>query len=202
MQALSQVLVALAASSLFVFAVTRNLIVSGIAGVISLVFYDLAMAVIHENLSMYVAHFPLCIVFYTAYLVLSVSFTRFSPRLEERPRLPGVAIGIFSVLVLIIIFYVMMYLAPLPSGIKIYHAYMIAFLSAALLIVSLVRDIAKMGLALLACVWFAHTAIPEAFALYMSVLCIVSIFVVGATVYYAYKEYNSRNVDLMVKLRL
>ena len=202
MQTLPQILTALAAASLFVFATTRNLVVSGIAGVLSLVFYDLAVVFMHGDVSTYVCHLPLYLMFYASYLVLSVSFTRYSPKIEEKPRLPGIAIGMFSILVLVAMFYVIFYLAPLPVYLRGQYAYIVAFLSAVLLVVFLARDIAKIGLALLCSVWFAHAAIPEANAMYTAALCVVSMFVIGATVYYAYREYNSRNVDLMIKLRL
>ncbi len=202
MQALSQIIIALAAAALLVFAATRNIVVSGIAGAVSLVLYDIGMSMLKGSLNAYLGILPLYVIFYTAYIVLSVSFTRFSPKIEEKPRLPGAAIAIFSILVLACAFYGTFYLASLPHDIKLLYSYIIAFLSAVLIVTFLARDIAKIGLSLLASVWYCHAAVPEANVVYMSVLCVVSMFVVGTVVYYAYKEYNSRNIDLMIKLRL
>ncbi len=202
MQALAQILIALAAASLFAFATVRNIVASGIAGVASLVFYDIAMCQIKGGLGAYLAYLPIYVMFYAAYLVLSVSFTRFSPKVEESPRLPGVVIGMFSMLLLVCVFYGMTYLAALPSKLNLLYAYAVAFFSSMLLVVFLIRDVAKIGLALLSCVWYCHAVVPETNVLYMSTICVMSMFVVGAAVYYAYREYNSRNIDLMVKLRL
>ncbi len=135
-------------------------------------------------------------IFAAAFVIYGCFVRRVGGRREYDPRLPSVFLAILTV----IIFYIVWYSTTVTHLSAEFSAY-IASTFALVFATFLFRDTAKMGLTLMMVIWCLHTLVPETYALIgvgLEIFCLVA---VGTMVYFTYREYGTRNVDVMMKLR-
>ncbi len=182
------------AAIMFGYVSSRCIVASSILAAILILLATIALPAVLGNLTI-IEILSTCI-FAAAFIIYGGLVRKAGGRAEYNPRLPSVFLAILT----IIIFYIAWYsfkVINIPVEFLTYISIAFALVFATFLF----RDTAKMGLSLMIVIWCLHSIIPETYALIgvgLEIFCLVA---VGAMVYFTYREYGTRNVDVMVKLR-
>jgi len=190
------------AAIMFAYVSSRCIVISSILAALFILVSTIALPAVAGELTT-IEIVSTCI-FAAAFIIYGALMARSGGKTELGPRLPSVFLAVLTVIVFYIAWYGLSYL-HFPTYVTfsekmLYITYMaIAF--ALVFAAFLFKDAAKMGLTLMMTIWCLHTFIPETYAMMgvgVELFCLTAI---GAMVYYAYREYGTRDIDVMTKLR-
>jgi len=192
--ALTYALIGLLTACLFIYIASRHLLLSAIFGTATMAFY-LAAYVAQTGMEVTATLIAASVIYYAAFFIMTVMLGTSLGMREEPARMNSVFVALLTMIVFYSVYFISKTL-PLPGG-------DLALASAISIIFALLleRDIVKMGLDLLMGINFLHMYVPEVFEPITSAVTFACIVTVGVIVYYAYKEFGTKNIDALMKLR-
>ncbi len=201
---LSMTLIGLLTACLFIYTSSRHMLLSAIFGVATMSFYLAAFTVLASPAGFELTAMTIATsVIYFASFFAMAAFLGVSIGMREEPaRMNSVFVALLTIILFYIVFYGVKTVEIFgTSVIGLTLPLALASAIATMFVLLLERDVAKMGMCLLMCIYFLHMYIPEVFEPASSAVSFACIVAVGVTVYYVYKEFSTKNVDSLMKLR-
>ncbi len=192
--ALTYTLIGLLTACLFIYIASRHLLLSAIFGTATMAFY-LAAYVVQTGVEATATLIASSVIYLAAFFLMAVMLGTSLGMREEPARFSSVLVALLTIIVFYSVYYVSKSIPLMGGDLALASAISVIF---ALL---LERDLVKMGMSLLMGINFLHLYVPEPFEPIASAVAFACIVTVGVIVYYAYKEFGTKNVDVLMKLR-